>query len=178
MNFIHADSSFLYNRFPIFFLSFIATSNEIDPLCKLVADEEITLNDQYYRLCVAVSRSSYFINKVKYPVEESSHFCRMGKVSFKTREVSEETKKNSYYERMILCPLESVDRTEEHSYLNVEHVDPNNKKSVLLYISRAYQSNQVFVYLYNFSDQKIYLENLSTNICVVDELNSFDFVED
>jgi hypothetical protein len=47
-----------------------------------------------------------------------------------------------------------------------------------VYVSRAYKSNEVFVYLEDDLEEKIYLENLYVNVSIVDELNSFDIVED
>jgi len=55
--------------------------------------------------------------------------------------------------------------------------DIEEGNSHYLYISRAYQSNQVFD-IPDGSHQIIYLENLSINVTIKDELNSFDFVED
>ena len=46
------------------------------------------------------------------------------------------------------------------------------------YISRAYTSNEIFVYCKNVLDEKLYLENLSVNLSIIDGLNSFDFIED
>ena len=46
-----------------------------------------------------------------------------------------------------------------------------------LYISRSYMSNRVFVYLQDPVDGNIYLENLSDNIGVIDEIYSFNFIE-
>jgi hypothetical protein len=65
---------------------------------------------------------------------------------------------------MTLCPSKRIGSNEE---INVS-----------LFISRSYLSNQVLVYLRDPLDGRIHLENLSTNVGIVDELNSFDFVED
>ena len=68
-----------------------------------------------------------------------------------------------YHERVVLC--------------HTKHVSPF-KGERFLYISRAYRSGQVFVYRRDPWDEKIYLENLYTNVSIVDELNSFDFIEE
>jgi hypothetical protein len=141
-----------------------ALTNEIDPLCKLVSERITDPNNQHYRFCVAVSRSAYFKDKVKYPPPTSGHGCRERKISFRTEEGVTEVATKSYYERMTPCYL--------------THVDPREGESVRLFISRAYLSNQVLVYRRDSADAKIYLENLSTRVSILDELNSFDFVEE
>lgn len=135
-----------------------AESNEIDPLCKLVSDRVIDPNNQHYRLCSAVSNSSYF--KGKYSGWASRRgTCTRRKVSFRTVEGIKNAADTEFYERMIFCGSTSL--------------GPGNV--LILYISRAYLSNHVLVY--QGSRHAIYLENLSANISVVDELNSFDFIE-
>lgn len=141
----------------------IAESDAIDPLCKLVSKDPYNFENQYFRLCVAVFRSSYFEDNTVYPEKRNSHACKMKEVSFRTKEALDAANGRSYRERMIFC--------------NSRYVEPDNEP-IFLYISRAYLSNQVFVYQHDLSDGKIYLENLSTDISIVDELNSFDFVED
>jgi hypothetical protein len=58
-----------------------------------------------------------------------------------------------------------------------KYEDPPNE-NIEWYISRSYFSNAVYVYIRDPYNGKIYLENLSFNIGVVDELNLFDFVEE
>lgn len=137
----------------------VAISNDVDPLCKLVMDDTYNQN-QYYRLCVVVSRSSYFKHELPYPDGWPIHSCEVKELSFRTTAALGEASGMSYYERMTHCTFR--DATGE-SYL---------------YISRAYLSSQLFVYLLDPADGKLYLENLSTNISIVDELNSYDFIED
>lgn len=111
---------------------------------------------------MAISSSSEFKDKINYPLP-NPHICEERLVSFRTSEGIKEAAKKYYYERMTLC---------ESTYVNPSLGDS------FLYISRAYKSNEVFVYVLDRTDNKIYLENLSTNISVADELNSFDFVEE
>lgn len=137
--------------------------DDIDPLCKLISGKI----NQHSRLCTAINRSDYFKNKIRYPNTEP-YPCDEQKISFKTAEGVEEARISgkSYHERMILCLISMfIDREETESFTD-------------LFISRAYKSNYVFVYIRNPSNGKIYLENISSNISVIDELNSFDFTED
>jgi len=112
-----------------------------------------------------VYRSSYFKDEVDRQ-RHSPHPCYKKEVSFRTPEAMKQAADRSYHEQMSLCfsthgrPLQS------------------QKHESFLYISRAYRSNQVFVYRQDREDERIYLENLSYNISIFDELNSFDFVED
>jgi len=135
-------------------------SNDIDPLCKLISGET-DLRKQHYRFCVVVSRSSYFRDKIKYP-RRKAHPCHEEYVSFRTAEGVIAAAGKSFHERLMPCQFTPID-SEEESFL---------------FISRAYMSNQVFVYRRDLGNGKIYLENLSSNVSIVDELNSFDFVED
>ena len=50
--------------------------------------------------------------------------------------------------------------------------------SIELYVSRAYRSNQIFVYQLDHSDEKLYLEKLMTRISIVDNEPGFEDVED
>lgn len=143
---------------------FAAQDNRTDPLCKLVSNRLIDPNNQYHRLCVAVSRSSLYAAKIKYPHPGNIRTCDEIEVSFRTKRGSAKAAGVTYYERVVLCYSVLANR--------------RRKKESFLYISRAYKSNQVFLYRFNPSDRKMYLENLMTNINIMDELNSFDFVED
>lgn len=94
------------------------------------------------------------------------HNCEVNKVSFRTTEAIKEVTFNgssTYFERMMPCSL--------------YHPQPDEDETVTLYISRAYMSNQVFVYRLNPTTNEIFLENLSFNVSILDELNSFDFPE-
>lgn len=137
----------------------LAENNDIDPLCRLISVGE---RNQHYRLCVAVSRSSYFKDIIEYPPKEF-YPCELREISFRTAEAIREAGHRRYVERMTLCRSIYVDSDEGDS---------------LIFISRAYISNQVFVYEFDSLDNEVYLENLSTNISIVDELNSFDLIED
>ena len=95
----------------------------------------------------------------------NARYCEFRVVSFRTAEAVEYAAGNSFYERMIPC----VSRL----------TNARSKKKSLAYffISRAYTSNHVLVYQFDPSNGNIYLENLSSNVPIVDELNSFDLVE-
>ena len=47
----------------------------------------------------------------------------------------------------------------------------------VFYISRAYNPNQAFVYVQESSDDKLYLEILSTNVSIIRESYNFDDIE-
>ena len=141
-------------------LLFTVKRNDVDPLCKSVSNSKFDPRNQHYRFCVAVSRSAYFENEIMYP-ENIPYDCSIQEVSFRTVEGLRETAGRIYHERMMFCSVEYSSLLGGGSFL---------------YISRAYRSNEVFVYHRN-SDGMIYLENLSSNVSVADEINSFDFVE-
>ena len=130
-------------------------------MCSLVSGDQEDSNNQHFRLCVAVLRSSYFADKIQYPENLPSR-CSEKKISFRSVETLAEGGTESFYERMTQCYSEYLELSQGPSHL---------------YISRSYLSNSIFVYRRDPYDRKIYLENLSTNISIVDELNSFDFVE-
>lgn len=145
---------------PFLFSTVKSIDVHIDPLCKQITAG--TPGNQHHRLCVAVCRSSYFKNQIDYP-HIITYPCYKEEVSFRTEEGMKKAAGKSYVEQMTRC----------HSMISgfPEIEDAS------IYISRAYLSNTVFVYRRDSNDGKIYLENLSVNISVVDELNSFDFVE-
>lgn len=140
---------------------FTADSDDVDPLCKHVTKENV--RNHYYRFCVAVARSLHFVDKIRYPTIGATHDCRKREVSFRTPRAMAQAAEKLFYERMMPCPCVELEPRKEKGFF---------------YISRGYKSNGVFVYYQDLSDEKIYLENLSTNISIVDELNSFDFLED
>lgn len=150
-------------RFKLFssFFSVAAENNSLDPLCKLVSEERGPHN-RHHRFCVAVSTSSYFEDQIRYP-RHRPYPCYKEQIFFRTTDGIQEAAGRSYYERMTRCL--SISGNAEISW-------------PMLYISRAYRSNEVLVYRRNSPDEKIYLENLSSNISIIDELNSFDFIED
>ena len=86
----------------------------------------------------------------------------MREISFKTADGIKEAAGKTYHERMTSCVCRALDPDEDVASF---------------YLSRAYISDHVLVYTKRNSDGKIYLENLSTNVNIVDEINSFDFVE-
>jgi hypothetical protein len=138
-------------------MSFTADRNDIDPLCRIVSADTNDANNQHRRLCVAVLTSSYFKEMVRYP-QPNVYSCNEEEVAFRIAEPDGRT----YTERMMRCSFTYVNP------LKGQH---------FLYISRAYKSDHVFAYIRDPADQKLYLEVMCTNVTVVDELNSFDFVE-
>ena len=117
-------------------------------------------------MCLAVAKSTQFKDiSLEYP-DKDPDFCYVHEVSFKrTRdeEKGAESAPRSFYERLLPCRFPKV--------------WPRNEEAIF-YISRAYRSNQVFVYSRDPESRKIYPRNISTDVDIVDELNIFDFVED
>lgn len=81
-----------------------------------------------------------------------------------TQEGLREANEDWYDERLTSCST---------NYLN----EVGQKRKTTLFISRAYRSNEILVYRQNTFDEKVYLLNLVANVSILDELNSFDFVE-
>ena len=135
-------------------------SNDIDPFCKLISSMADSPNNQTHRICMAVCTSSYYAHRCAL---HAFLPCHEQKVSFRTLDGIRESDGKLYRERMTSCYCILPDAL--HGIIQ-------------LYISRAYSSNRVFIYARNSSDGRIHLENLSTNLSILDELNSFDFVED
>lgn len=141
---------------------FAARTDNQDPLCKLTSES----TNEHYRMCVVISTSSYFQTEIEYPrrVLRAINPCLLKEIVFKTEAGEAEAANTSYHERMIPCYS--------------TYKSPRVARSIL-YISRAYTSAQVFVYRPDsVNGNKVYLVNLSTRVEVVDELNSFEFVED
>ena len=134
-----------------------AESNETDPLCKMISGDTKDPNNQHYRFCVAVSRSSHFKNELKYPYGTESYPCVEHEILFKTDAGKAEAGNVRYFEQMTLC----------HSRPLVGPVT-----DIYMYISRAYESNKLFVYLLaptqHASNGNVYLQNLFTNVSIVD----------
>ena len=136
----------------------------MDPMCKLLtADSRDSIN-QHYRFCVAISRSLFYEDEFLYPMR-MPQLCSLRKISFRRREVAKKvTKKLSgYFERVTLC--------------RSQHPGPSRKDDTQLFISRAYMSDRIFVYRLDPTSNRLYLENLSINVSIVDELNSFELPE-
>ena len=87
-------------------------------------------------------------------------------ISFRTEPARRKAGRRSYYERVTRC--------DSKTHVNAD----SGGEQDLLYVSRAYLSNAMFVYHHVFTDGRIYLKNLSTNVGIVDELNLLDFFED
>lgn len=104
------------------------------------------------RLCAIVLMSSYFKEKVKYLREKQPVSCTKRYISFRTVNARDEVAGKLYFEFMAQCDVVMVNGTDG-----------------FYFISRAYNSNQVFVYSYNNPDGKLYIENLSTNVNIVDD---------
>ena len=114
---------------------------------------------QWNRICVSVLGSMYFKTKIKYA--QSAHNedpCQYIEVTFRTAEAKRvlEMAPQNYYEWMIVCEAKKVTTTDE--------------EGIHFFISRAYASNQVFVYSADYKNGVVYLENLSTNVSVIDDI--------
>ena len=131
----------------------------IDPLCKLVT--EVTdghYRGLHFRLCMAVCG----------PLDMAlprPHQCHRRKVAFASAEALERPPPLRY-ERMALCECTSMSQPLKG--------EPRNE----IYVSRAYMSNQVFIYRKHPTSRKYYAVDLLTDVSIVDEVNSLDFPED
>lgn len=128
----------------------------LDPICQMTINENGS-NNQWLRLCKSALGSLYFKTIVKHPKKwEGEAPCILKEVSFRTDDARKqvENKPMRYYEWMVPCTAKKVGTDEEVHY----------------FISRAYASNQVFVYGQNTneSEETVYLKNLSRNISVVE----------
>lgn len=126
----------------------------LDPICQIVAPSDSPHN-QWSRLCASALGSLYFRMKIRYPQPATNgNPCHRLEVSFRTEQARKELRNISekYYEWMTPCKARDV------------YTD----KEVYFFISRAYVSNQVFIYDVGDSFGTVYLENLSTHISVID----------
>lgn len=131
-------------------------TNRMDPLCQLISGDEYDASNQHTRFCVAISTSLHSERKVPYKFGFPSP-CREMEIAFKTPRATEEVAKKLYSERMTSC----------HT------IEGEN----IFYFSRSYLSNAAFVYRRDTSSEKIYLEALSSNLGIKDELNSLNLIE-
>ena len=132
------------------FFLLTAEKNETGPLCTMISTNRNDPANQHYRICMAVCTSSNF----RY-AQHAPQACRKEILSFRNTDVINHhlLVGQSYYERMTICSC-------KHFSHNVVVDD--------VYISRAYKSNQVFVYRRDPANKKLFLDNLSTNISIVD----------
>jgi len=132
---------------------------KLDPVCQL--NNGYFETNQGYRLCEIVLAVSYFKSLIRNSQRIISGICHSKKISFRSTEAIEEAGEKLYYELMIRCVMGGSD-----------------VKSSTLYISRAYNPNEVFVYLSDHSfSENVYLETLSTHVSIVKENYNFDNVE-
>lgn len=139
----------------------VAESFEHDPVCRLISKERS--DNQHFRLCAIVLTSSYFITRFKYPTRVNAYAVFEDQISFRTTDANLRSVGKEYHERIVVCPVRIIDSSHQ----------------TRVYISRAYKSNEVFVYLRDPSDGRLYLENLSVNVGIVHEpfTCNFDDVE-
>jgi len=120
-----------------------------DPLCQLIP-RDLKYN-QKLRICVKALGSSYFEGKLKnYRDALIKDQCYRRKISFQT-EYGKEAARSSYYDWIIDC----------------DATDLRSNSGAIFYVSRAYNSNHVFVY--TLSGENLYLETLATNMTIIDK---------
>lgn len=117
-------------------------------------------NDQSFRLCAKVLTSLYFKSSVKYPIRTSGWHCLKKGIAFRTEDGVKEAARKSYNEWMLRCPTTMA-----------------NSNLEFYYISRGYNPSEVFVYIQDIPNDKIYLENLNINVNFVHETYNFGNVE-
>ena len=141
-------------------------SYSIDPLCKLITSTASDdSSNEHDRFCSKICASSYFSDDrmAKYSLITATLPCQSIEISFRTLDGIKSAAEETYRELMAPCLCRFLGSIDGLNYL---------------YISRAYVSNQILVYNGGHMDGRIYLENLSTHVSIVDEINSFDFVEE
>ena len=129
---------------------FTVKENHKDPLCKLISGDEYDSDNQHNRFCVAISKALHFEKEVPRKFGFPSP-CSEEEIAFKNSKAT----RRVYHERMTSC--RSTDG------------------EIIFYFSRSYLSNGAFVY--RRDTEKIYLEALSTNLGIRDELNSLNTIE-
>ena len=135
-------------------------------MCQLVPNMK-HLN-QNARLCASVLGSSYFSGKIKLPGSRNNkNRCYLHPISFQTDygKGIARTERQVYQEWMIQCKADDA-----------IHHRARRSKQTHFYISRAYNSNELFVYRIHSINghQRAYLENVSTRISIVDTENVGD----
>ena len=109
---------------------------------------------------MAVFNSKYFEEKAMYPknIDEVAWECKLEMVSFQTKHGRREANR-VFCERLLECKYTSSKRSDGFHY----------------YLSQAYRSNEVFIYFQNPYTSKIYLENLSTNVRLLNDRSRLYF---
>ena len=131
---------------------YAAKEENEDPLCQLISSSEV--DNQYSRICVKALTSSYFRHKLKYVRNvKKENKCRYQEVSFQ-KEYTNEAAPEKYYKWMLICTATDMKLSTELKF----------------YISRAYDIDSVFIYKLwkEGEEEKVYLENLSTNFSIKD----------
>lgn len=135
-------------------------SKENEHLCELFEEEKL-------RICVAIFNSGYFAEKINFSPSDViavDGSCEKNDISFRTENGMEKAAGRHFEESMMSCNPKKKDQNED-------------KLDYLL--SGAYENNKIFVFFKHNETQKIYLENLSTNVrykagnlvCKSDEVN-------
>ena len=115
---------------------------------------------QSCRLCAIVLTSAYFQEIVVDPCAYHANYWFKVNIAFRTREGRREAAGLLYYERMANCLAKMADGSVRR-----------------FSISRAYNPNQVFVYVENPLDKRMYLDHLVVNVGIVHERYDFNEVE-
>ena len=132
---------------------------ENNPVCSLNTGGHE--NNKGFRLCAQVLKSPYFKDRVRYPSRIQAEACFIEEISFKITEALEEAAQKTYYEQLIFCYAIMKDPYK---------VEP-------IYLSRAYNPNQVFVYFEDYSENRFHLKALFTDVGIVHEPYRFNDIE-
>lgn len=108
--------------------------------------------------------SSYFEGKLKYFPEDKEFKgeCEKKEISFQAEQIDFVDELLAYKEWMLLCPSQQVEK---------------NVTAFQYFVSRAYSSEQVFVYTRDPSTEEIFLESVGKNISIVVDDISIPFVD-
>ena len=127
---------------------FIAETEAEDSVCGLTTEEKL-------RVCAATMTSLYFVDKIRFPPEESrvNGQCQLNAVSWQTNEGIWEAQGDAFKEWMLPCVVEPISADAKDTY----------------YVSRAYHSHFAVVYSRDSWNEEWYIENISANISVIVE---------
>lgn len=116
-------------------------------MCQLSKSEKL-------RICASVVGSLHFANRIIFIPDEMnvSEQCTLKTVSFKTNEAAADTKDDPWYnEWMVSCFVQPIIPSEAPGHSTI-------------FISRAYLSQNVFVYSFDLSAKALYIDNVSARI--------------
>lgn len=133
----------------VFIYLLTASNRNQDPLCSLELKEKV-------RICMAVLNSTYFNGKVNFPssVNWIGGKCIKKTISFQTEVGERLAARREFQEWTMDC-------------------DTNNEDDGVFdyLLSQAYEPDQIFIYTWDWHTHDLFLENLSTNVRLIINLD-------